>query len=193
MAENLKTTTLNDGTLIPNVTDGSTWIGLTTLAYCWYDNDNINKNVYGALYNGFAVGTGKLCPAGWHMPTDDEWTVLTDYLGSSTAGQKLKETGTTHWKSPNYEATNESGFTALPGGGRHFNMGTFFYIGINGVWWSSSEGIPQKSNSYKDSLSYSSESTFIYFWTRLIDYLQPYVTKSCIERKSGFSVRCLKD
>ena len=116
MVENLKTTRYNDGSPIPFVTDSSSWSNLTTPGYCWYNNDTTNKNTYGALYNWFAVNTGKLAPTGWHVPTDDEWTTLTTYLGGeSIAGGKLKETGTTHWRTPNAGATNEIGFTASSG------------------------------------------------------------------------------
>jgi uncharacterized protein (TIGR02145 family) len=140
MAENLKTTSYNDGTSIPNVTDNAIWGGLSTGAYCWYNNDAATyKNIYGALYNWYTVNTAKLCPAGWHVPNDSEWTTLITYLGGySVAGGKLKETGTTHWLSPNTGATNESGFTALPSGRRNYNTGSFELIGSFGLWWTSS-------------------------------------------------------
>ena len=92
---------------------------LTTPGYCWYNNDeNANKNIYGALYNWYTVNTGKLCPAGWHVQTNEEWGLLTTYLGGNNIPGKLKEAGTAHWASPNTGATNESGFTAMPGGQR---------------------------------------------------------------------------
>lgn len=117
IVENLKTTRYNDGTSIPLVTGNTEWINLTTPGYCWYDNDITNKETYGALYNWYAVQTNKICPAGWHVPSDSEWTALTDFLGGeSTAGGKLKEAGTMHWDSPNTGATDESGLTLLPGG-----------------------------------------------------------------------------
>ncbi len=124
MAENLRTTKYNDGSSIPVVNDNISWLNLTTAAYCWYDNDISRKDIYGALYNWHTVTSGNLCPAGWHVPKNEEWTVLTAYLGGeSVAGGKLKETGTAHWN-PNSDATNESGFTALPGGMRG-NGGAF--------------------------------------------------------------------
>jgi len=88
MAENLKTTKLNDGTSIPLVTSSATWGTLSTPAYCWYNNDEASYKVtYGALYNWYTVNTGKLCPSGWHIPNDAEWTTLTNYLGGlSLAG-----------------------------------------------------------------------------------------------------------
>jgi len=142
MKENLKTTKYNDNTAIPLVTDNTAWEALATPGYCWYNNDEASyKDTYGALYNWYTVSTGKLCPTGWHVPTDAEWTTLTTYLGGeSIAGGKLKETGTTHWLSPNTGATNESGFTALPGGYRGNPYGEFVEVGIYGVWWSATEG-----------------------------------------------------
>jgi len=143
MAENLKTTHYNDGTPIPNVTDPDEWKNLITGAYCLYDNDTTKKEIYGALYNWYAVETNKLCPTGWHVPTRDEWLVLIDYLGGSgIAGGKLKSTGTL-WVEPNNCATNEVGFNALPGGyrGGGFAYPTgFFDIGTRAVFWSSTSG-----------------------------------------------------
>ena len=146
-----------------------------------------NYNTYGVLYNWPAAMNGAassttnpsgvqgVCPDGWHLPSDAEWTELTDYLGGeSVAGGKLKETGTTHWASPNYEATNETGFTALPGGYRNFN-GYFNLIGNYGYWWSATE-----------------------YGTYLAWYRYMYYTGSDVDRDSdckevGFSVRCVRD
>lgn len=141
MLENLKTTKFNDGTPIPLVTDNTAWGNLTTSGYCWYNNDFAsNKNTYGALYNWYTVNTGKLAPTGWHVPTDAEWSTLTNYLGGeSIAGGKLKETGLTHWISPNAGATNESGFTALPGGFRDAG-GNFDSMGEFALFWTSTKG-----------------------------------------------------
>lgn len=176
MAENLKTTKLNDGTDIPMVFDNKTWGSLTTIAYCWYKNDEENyKNEYGALYNWYAVNTGKICPVGWHMPSDNEWTTLTNYLGGeNVAGGKLKEASTTHWDSPNIGATNESGFTALPGGSRLSN-GEFRDIGQNGNWWSSTEQSSQ------------------FAWQRVMFRNLNGVGRVGCNMEYGFSVRCLKD
>ena len=139
MATNLKSTKFNDGTVIPLVSDNTAWSKLNTYGYCWYNNDISNKATYGALYNWYTVNTGKLCPTGWHAPTLDEWKTLTDFLGgSNAAGGKLKETGTTHWISPNKGATNEIGFTALPGGYRSSN-GTFYYMGSYCKLWLSTK------------------------------------------------------
>ena len=130
MVENLKTTKFNDGNQITNSTDNNAWYSLTNSLYCWYNNDIANKNPYGALYNYAAVASGKLCPTGWHVPSDTEINTLVSFLGgASVAGGKLKESGTTHWQSPNTSATNEYGFTALPVGKREtvvYGMGGGF-------------------------------------------------------------------
>ena len=140
MVENLKTTRFNDGSAIQLVSDDTVWSNLTSPGYCWYDNDEAtNKDPFGALYNWYTVNSGKLCPAGWHLPTDDEWDIIVNYLdGDTIAGGKMKETGTTLWNSPNTGATNSSGFTGLPGGFCNFN-GNFYSIGFNGSWWSTTE------------------------------------------------------
>lgn len=119
MMENLKVTHYRNGDPIPHVTDGVTWGNLTSGAYCNYNNDEGNVATYGRLYNWYAVDDSRnIAPAGWHVPSDAEWQTLVDYLGGdAVAGGKMKEAGTTHWASPNTGATNESGFTALPGGG----------------------------------------------------------------------------
>lgn len=172
MAENLKTTKYNGGTAIPLVTDSAAWSNLTTPGYCWYDNDSATyANPYGALYNWYTVGTGNLCPTGWHVPTKAKWTTLTDYLGGeNVAGGKLKETGTTHWANPNEGATNETGFTALPGGSRIYSG-----IGYYGFWWSATEAYSDKAVSRELDFDYS------YFFL----FNDP--------KKAGFSVRCIKD
>jgi len=137
MAENLRTTKFRDGSAIPNVTDGTAWGALITAAYCNYENTNNDVEIatYGRLYNWYAVADSRnIAPAGWHVPSDAEWTTLTTYLGGrSVAGGKMKETGTTHWESPNTGATNESGFTALPAGDR---SDYFEELGYFANWWS---------------------------------------------------------
>ena len=177
MAENLRTTRYKDGTSIPNVTGNDEWMNLTTGAYCSFNNttDIVTIATYGLLYHWYAVNTGKLAPTGWHVATDAEWTTLITYLGGeSIAGGKLKETGTIHWNSPNEGAINESGFTALPGGYRTGD-GIFYEKGNYGSWWFSTE--------------YSSSDAFG------IDlfYNYSYVSVYVIEKKCGFSVRCIKD
>lgn len=178
MAENLKSTKLNDGTEIQMVTDNETWTKLTTPAYSWYFNDpKENKKTYGALYNWYAVNSGKLCPAGWHVPSEEEWNALSITIyqdGLTNAGGNLKEKGTEHWKIPNTGATNETGFTALPGGYRSFE-GAFNYLGVSGYWWSSTE--------YNE--------TSIIFWS--LRYKSDVLYKYLSEKVCGFSVRCIKD
>ena len=176
MAENLKTTKFNDGTDIPLVTDNTSWINLSTPAYCWFNNNQTSyKSTYGALYNWFTVNSGRLCPAGWHVPTDTDWTMLSTFLGGENiAGGKLKETGTIHWKSPNAGATNESGFTGLPGGNRTANA-IFYDVGNFGYWWS------------------STESDGISSLLRYLNYNYSTFNNVSYDKRSGFSVRCLKD
>lgn len=132
---NLKTTRYQDGTPIPNVTDPNSWSGLTGGAYSWYENDIANQDVYGALYNWYAVDTGKLCPDGWLVPASENWGPLSDALGGEQqAGGAMKEAGTAHWDAPNTGATNGSGFTAL-GSGRRNVDGTFEGKGQFAMWW----------------------------------------------------------
>ena len=140
MKQNLNVTHYSNGEIIPNVTDISAWRNLTTGAYCDYDNTPSNSTTYGRLYNWYSgVDSRYLCPAGWYVPTQNDLTTLVNYLGgTSIAGGKLKESGTTHWKTPNTDATNSSKFTALPGGGRD---AAYSYVFLNyiGIWWSSTD------------------------------------------------------
>ena len=178
LVENLKTTKYNDGTAIPLVTDKTAWAALTTPAYCLYNNDEAsNKATYGALYNWYAVQTGKLCPIGWHIPSNEEWIIMTTYLGGeSVAGDKLKEKGTTYWQSVpgSNSATNESGFTALPGG-QCSDYGNFAFIGVYGFWWNSNE--------------YNSSGA----WYIRMSNGDRVVRRSDDSKNNGFSVRCIKD
>jgi uncharacterized protein (TIGR02145 family) len=173
--ENLRTTRYSDGTAIPLVMDNTEWSAVTTPAYCCYNNDPASyDNTYGALYNWYAVNTGKLPPTGWHVPTDSEWITLATYLGGeSVAGGKLKETGTAHWVPPNVGATNVSCFSALPGGGRSSD-GAFFDIGTYGDWWSSTG---DADNS----------------WIRLISGDSVSLIRGFSSNRSGYSVRCIRD
>ncbi|TAL59627.1 MAG: T9SS type A sorting domain-containing protein [Bacteroidetes bacterium] len=186
MAENLKTTKHNDGTAIPNI-KGDDWDTLTIGAYCDYDNTPANSTTYGRLYNWYAVdnnaatkmasnGGKNVCPTSWHVSSDAEWTTLTDYLvGESVAGGKLKETGTTHWTTPNLGATNEKGFTALPGGYKCYD-GIYRDIEENSLWWS------------------STECSTIYGWNRCMYYFIALVGRGGDSEKFyGFSVRCVRD
>lgn len=139
MAENLRTTKYRDGTPIPNVTDYKIWMNLTTGAYCYFMNSVANGAVYGPLYNFYSVIDNRgLSPSGWHVPSDAEWSILREFLGGEkVAGGKLKETGTKHWNSPNDQADNSSGFTALPGSWRGSGGAFYYNVGACGMWWTS--------------------------------------------------------
>jgi uncharacterized protein (TIGR02145 family) len=176
MKENLKTTTYNDKTLIPNETDDNTWWLLTSPAYCCYNNSIAYKDTYGALYNWYTVSTNKLCPTGWHVPNDTEWNTLVTYLGGEDiAGGKMKETGIlTYWFSPNTGATNESGFTALGSGQRGYSGG-FASIRNAALWWSTTE--TDATNASFCIIFY--DNTNVDIWS--------------FEKTRGCSVRCVKD
>jgi uncharacterized protein (TIGR02145 family) len=178
MAENLRATKYNNGTSISNITNQTTWGNLTTGAYCYYNNDATSyQTLYGCLYNWYAVNTGKLAPDGWHVPTDAEWTTLQMFLGySDIAGGKMKST--TGWSSPNTDADNSSGFSALPGGYRSNNV--FYNVGNNGYWWSSTEG--SSIRAWGRSLHYDNGNLNSYS-----DYRNSYF------KYNGFSVRCVRD
>lgn len=174
MAENLKTTRFADLTEIPNVTDGAAWILLDIPAWCNYENSAANDFTYGKLYNWFTVADpSNLCPTGWHVPTDAEWTILTDYLGGhSVAGGKMKSTS--GWEAPNTGATNESGFSGLPRGFRNTNGG-FDSVGYYGYWWS------------------SSESSTTSAWYRSLFYNDDLAFRTFNNKQNGFTVRCVQD
>ena len=174
MVENLKTTKYRNGDPIPIVSNNSLWNGLTTGAYCDYDTDPNNSVTYGKLYNWYAATDSRnIAPAGWHLPTDAEWTTLENYLGGKTiAGGKRKETGATHSQSPNTGATNETGFKALPGGTRMLN-GVYSLDGFDGWWWS------------------STISTAANAWGRTIPYDNIKIDRNDYYKKVGLSVRCI--
>jgi uncharacterized protein (TIGR02145 family) len=174
--ENLKVTKYRNGNAIPTGLNNTTWSSTTSGAYAIYDNDNANDAVYGKLYNWYAVNDNRgLCPTGWHISTDAEWTILTTFLGQWVSGGKLKSTGTTYWKSPNLAATNESGFSALPGGYR-YRDGRFIDIRNLAYFWITN------GNDYNEELN------------RFLAYNFSYVsTYSGHTEQNGFSVRCLKD
>jgi uncharacterized protein (TIGR02145 family) len=174
IAQNLKTTHYRNGEAILNVIDGGTWAGLSTGAQCAYGNNEGNVEIYGRLYNWYAVNDGRnIAPSGWHVLSDEEWQTLIDYLGGSgVAGGKMKTT--TGWNSPNTGATNSSGFSALPGGLRNGN-GDFLDMSYFAHFWSSSEC--SSNNAWDRDLSYGNESV-----------VHDNYGKDC-----GFSVRCVKD
>lgn len=196
---NLDVTTYRDGTPIPQVTDPTAWANLTTGAWCYNNNDPANGAVYGKLYNWYAVAgihdndpstpNKILAPQGWHIPSDAEWSILINHLDSNadggndqtnTAGGKMKTTGTLQsgtglWDVPNEAATNESGFSALPAGYRINNDASFILIGSSAIWWSSSE---------LNSLA------ALY---RFVFYNNGYAYRGSGGKRSGFSIRCLRD
>jgi uncharacterized protein (TIGR02145 family) len=176
LAEDLKTTRFNDGTPINRVADASLWGKLTTPGWCWYANDSVEYSFpRGKLYNWYTINSGKLCPTGWHVPSDTAWKTLQHFLGGdSIAGGKLKAYGTIFWRYPNHHATNESGFSAIPGGYRN-SSGVFSYSSIFDKWWSSN-GIGSEATSY----------WYVYHATS-------YLYQNISLRMMGYSVRCLKD
>jgi uncharacterized protein (TIGR02145 family) len=189
MQQNLAVTKYRNGDPIPTGLSNTSWQGTTSGAYAIYDNVAANNTTYGKLYNWYAVNDSRgLCPTGWHVPSDAEWTTLINYLDPNAAGGdvfpniaggKMKSTGTIEngdglWYSPNEQATNESGFTGLPGGCRLF-YGSYDYVGSYGYWWSSTEG---------DSFS---------AWGRDLYYDGSDVGRYDDSEHYGFSVRCVRD
>jgi uncharacterized protein (TIGR02145 family) len=177
MAENLNTSRYANGDVIPNITDNAQWAVQSQGAWCYYENDIQYACPYGKLYNWYVtVDERNVCPTGWHVPSDAEWTVLTTYLGAvEVVGGKMKSTGTEHWLSPNDGATNESGFSGLPGGYRNGTNVYFNYVGYFGFWWSSTD-----HNDYAA-------------WGRDLRSHNSGVSLYNGGKVDGFSVRCLMD
>ena len=175
MVENLKVTKYRNGDPIVNIPDGVQWKNSASGAYCNYDNNALNAEIYGRIYNWHAVNDSrKIAPVGWHVASDAEWTNLTNFLGGeSVAGGKLKQEGLEYWWSPNAGATNESHFTALPGGTRYFD-GAFDNSGRLAYWWTST-GDPGGA------------------WYRYVIWEDAGVHRFGHLLESGFSVRCVKD
>ena len=176
MKKNLNVTTYRNGDPIPEVKDSKEWAKLITGAWCHYNNDPANDVIYGKLYNWYAVNDPRgLAPKGWHVPGDDEWTILTTYLGGTDiAGSKMKETGTKHWTDVEGIVTNSSGFTSLPGGSRD-QEGAFSDIGEVAYLWSSTQ-----------SETNGAWYRYILGWDGAIHREAPY-------KQDGFSIRCIKD
>jgi uncharacterized protein (TIGR02145 family) len=176
MKQDLKTTHFNDGTPIPNITVDAEWAACTSPAYCWIDNNIDNSVTQGAIYNWYAINTGKLAPKGWHVPTDADWNTLSTYLGGDdVAGGKLREAGFLHWPSPNIGATDEVGFTALPAGYRNC-IGPF--DGQSGSfkrYWTATE----------------LTATEAYYRYLYIQYTR--FGKMNMPKNSGYAVRLIKD
>ena len=180
MAENLKTTRYRNGDQIPNVTSDYQWGNLYSGAYCWYDNNIENKDVYGALYNASAVTDNRnIAPLGWHVPSKEEWMILINYLGGdSVAGGKMKAKGTAFWDSPNTNASNISGFNGLPGGYRQRGSGIFLYKGTNAYFRTSTDEFDSGYNSA---------------WHIMLFSQGTHTLTTYAEKTFGFSVRCIKD
>ncbi len=180
MAENLKTTRFSDSAGILMVEDTTAWGFLSSPARCWYANSSTYKDIIGALYNGLAVASGKLCPPGWHVPDTSDWDRLVRFLGGKeVAGGKLKskgslETGTSYWFTPNTSATNESGFSGLPGGAREMD-GNFHYLFSHGYFWTST---PDGGN---------------FLCYRMLSYNYPDVLGGSLHIRTGLSVRCIRN
>ena len=177
MAENLKVTHYGNGDAIPKVIEEGSWYFTNSGAYCIYDNNDENASTYGCLYNWYAVyDTRKVAPDGWHVPNDEEWNTLIDYLGGSEiAGGKMKEAGTVHWQSPNTGATNESGFSAVPSGYRTLSGSEFLFSGQRSYYWSATNAAIIDARNF--SLNYRSAEIY----------------NVGSNKKWGFSVRCIRD
>ncbi len=178
MTQNLNTSYYRNGDTIPYVTDSTVWVGLTTGAWCYYDNDPAYGEIYGKLYNWYAVKDsthGGLAPLGWHVSTYEDWETLSTTLGGLTvAGGKMKSAGTTRWTWPNTGANNTSGFAGLPGGARG-SVGKFLNNGSNAYWWSSTENLTTNA------------------WYRILYYSNSNNSKTSSIKTCGLSVRCLRD
>jgi uncharacterized protein (TIGR02145 family) len=172
-SKNLNVTTYRNGDVIPQVQDANAWANLSTGAWCYYENNTANGSSYGKLYNWYAVNDPRgLAPKGYHIPTDNEWTILSENLGgTSEAGTKMKSSS--GWKN-NGNGTNITGFAGLPGGCRGYD-GDFNGIGANGYWWSSSEFNTSDA------------------WDRDLDANVGNVNRIANDKRNGFSVRCLRD
>jgi uncharacterized protein (TIGR02145 family) len=175
MKENLKVTRYNDNSPIPLITVDVEWATIIGPGYCWYNNnESFYKETYGAMYKWHTIVSGTLCPTGWHVPSDAEWNSMINYLGGEAlAGGDLKEAGTSHWSIPNTGVTNESGFTALPGGART-SLGAFRGIGEYGSWLTASE--------------FDSELA----WERVSRFDNSFVQKNTSKKINGLSVRCVE-
>lgn len=176
MAENLKTSSYLNGDPIVNITDNTQWANLSTGAWCYYENNQLNECPYGKLYNWYAVSDPRnICPLGWHVPSLEDWSILSEFLGGDLiAGGSLKSTGNSYWYPPNEGATNTSGFSALPGGIKYFD-GQNLSIGGIGWWWSSTE--------------FSADAGY----QRSLQHFDSTFTNASDNKRMGYSVRCIKD
>lgn len=176
MAENLKTSRYRNGPAIPNIRDNGLWAGLSSGAWAHFDNDPGNNDVFGKLYNWHAVADSRgLCPDGWRVPTEDDWERLIGFVSVTPAGGKLKAAGTQHWRAPNAGATNETGFTGLPGGTRSGDGGFYAKVSL-GSWWSS-----------------TGSGTTNYAWAMSLNDYSPDAEMSYLSGQNGMYVRCLME
>ena len=192
MAENLKTTRLNDGTPIPLITVDPSSVVPITPDYSWYENnETVFKDIYGAHYNWFTVNTSKVCPSGWHVPSDEEWKVMEMFLGmpqehadgngyrGTTEGEELKESGTYNWTQESLQGSNLSGFTGLPGGNGGGNiMEPFVGEGYAGLWWTATE---------------LQQDPYGWAWFRMVFWDASWIARYEIDKSSFLNVRCVKD
>ncbi len=178
MAENLKVTHFRTGEEIPHIDENLSWNSMSA-AYCYYENQPINLDVYGAIYNYYAVSDQRnICPEGWHIPTTDDWKLLVEFLdGKDNAGGKMKVAGTDYWLSENTGGDNSSGFTALPGGYRS-PSGAFNNLGTLGAWWSSDTGLSNPSEN----------ASYLFIYNN-----SPFAVIEELPKLYGLSVRCIKD
>jgi len=187
--KNLDVNTYRNGDIIPEVQDAAEWKNLTTGAWCFYENKTENGVIYGKLYNWYAVNDPRgLAPEGYHIPSDEEWETYINFLGGEkVAGGKMKEEGSAHWGSPNNDATNESGFTALPGYSRHSDGLFHKDLGSpKGEWWSSTEDNSELA-------SYMTEDGSKGAFCRVVFAYYGSIVKSSGHKRHGFSVRCIAD
>lgn len=189
MAENLKTTTYFDGTPIPFVRLDPLESDPLSPGYCWFqNNEEFFKDMYGAYYNWFAVHTARVCPSGWHVPSDEEWKIMEMFLGmsreqadstgyrGSNEGEKIKETGTYNWVKESLGGSNLSGFTALPGGMANDDSSPVFVgEGILGAWWSTTEHYPDIA------------------WNRVVSWNSSSIIRQSFYKSAFLSIRCVKD
>ena len=175
MVKNLNVDHYRNGDLIPQVPDLTAWVGLTTGAWCYYENNSVNGPIYGKLYNWYAVNDPRgLAPVGWHVPSYDELKTLQECLGGLiVSGGKMK--ATTLWNSPNTGATNESGFTGLPGGNRSGYVGTFNAVNEWGYFLSSTEYVTGE------------------VWLGLLRNFDAFFHISTFNKTTGLSVRCVRN
>lgn len=174
-AENLKTTKYANGNAIKNVTDAQQWVDCKSSAYCWYDNNKANKDEYGALYNWYAINAGNICPNGWHVATDADWKSLENTIGGTlNAAQKLRETGTAHWKGEVDGMSNQYGFNLLAGGFRDA-YGNFTWQKVDAGYWTATGKTPS------------------YAWNRTAFYYDNHTNRHEIQKCFGYSVRCVKN